>query len=114
MHRRLSGQHRGEGDRLFTDPRNDLFIIRIGIPSGDFRTAQVFIESYYQLTLFVLIGTLFFGIMVSIFLFTTIKGISFFIKSKEKEKKQPEKIQNTVIREEPVVQKTKSGSKIRM
>ena len=66
------------------------------------RTAQVFIESYYQLTLFVLIGPFFFGIMVSIFLFIMILGTSFFIKSKKE--KPPEKIQNTAIQEKTIVQ----------
>jgi hypothetical protein len=70
------------------------------------RTAQVFIESYYQLTLFVLIGPFFFGIMVSIFLFIMILGSSFFIKSKKEKQQttQQEKIQNTAIQEKTIVQ----------
>lgn len=70
------------------------------------RTAQVFIDTYYQLTLFVLFGPFFFVIMVSIFLFITILGTSFFIKSKKEKQptKQQEKIQNTATQEKTIVQ----------
>jgi hypothetical protein len=47
-----------------------------------FWTAKVFVENYYQLTLFVAIGILFFGVMVSIGLFITAKGVSYFQKKK--------------------------------
>lgn len=48
-----------------------------------FWTAKVFIESDYQLSLFVIIGVIFYVIMVGIFLYVTSKGISFFIPSNE-------------------------------
>jgi hypothetical protein len=47
-----------------------------------FWTAKVFVENYYQMTLFVAIGILFFGVMVSIGFFITAKGVSYFLKKK--------------------------------
>jgi hypothetical protein len=46
------------------------------------RTAQVFIETYYQLTLYIILGMSFFGVMVAIFLYVTSKGIAFFLTKK--------------------------------
>jgi hypothetical protein len=47
-----------------------------------FWTAKVFVENYYQMTLFVAIGILFFGVMISIGFFITAKGVSYFLKKK--------------------------------
>jgi hypothetical protein len=64
------------------------------------RTAQVFIETYYQLTLYIILGIAFFGVMVAIFLYVTSKGVSFFLKKKAPDKPAPVSAQS--VREEHV------------
>jgi len=51
-----------------------------------FWAARVFVETSYQLTLFVVFGMFFFIIMVAIFLYMTMQGLSFFITSQKGKK----------------------------